>query len=68
MQHILIMSLKSRACASDSVAVVQARQALAAALRSWVDYDTWAPELVPAVFAPGRRPASADAPHIAAQV
>lgn len=68
MQRDAAAELEPRACASDALAAVQARQALAAALRGWVDHDTWAPELVPAVFAPGRPPASADAPHVSAQV
>lgn len=62
------LSLEFCAYASDSSAVAQARQALAAALRGWVDHEAWAPELLPAVFAPGRPPASADAPHVSAQV
>ena len=33
--------------------LVQARQKLAAALKCWVDNDTWTPELIPAVFAAG---------------
>lgn len=52
---------------TQRIAVRQARQALAAALRGWVDNDSWRPELVPAVFAPGRRAASTDAPHVSAQ-
>jgi hypothetical protein len=45
----------------------QARQALAAALRCWVEGGAWTPELMPTLFA-GGAPLTGDAPLITAQV
>ncbi len=46
---------------------VQARQALARALKAWVENENWAPELMPAILAAGKSPA-AEPPLVAAQV
>ena len=45
----------------------QARQALARALKAWVENETWAPELMPAVLSAGKSPA-AEPPLVTAQV
>ena len=47
--------------------MLQARQALAAALRCWVDNAAWTPALMPSIFA-GRRPLTGDPPLVSAQV
>ena len=47
---------------------VQARQALARALKAWVENEAWAPELMPAILASGGRPPAAEPPLIPAQV
>lgn len=47
---------------------VQARQALARALKAWVENEAWAPELMPAILASGGRSPAAEPPLIPAQV
>ena len=47
---------------------MQARQALARALKAWVENDAWAPELMPAILASGGRSPAAEPPLIPAQV
>lgn len=45
----------------------QARQALARALKAWVENEAWAPELMPAILSAGKSPA-AEPPLVTAQV
>ena len=47
---------------------MQARQALARALKAWVENEAWAPELMPAILASGGRSPAAEPPLIPAQV
>ena len=51
----------------DLVIGAQARQALARALKAWVENDTWAPELMPAILSAGKSP-TGEPPLVTAQV
>ncbi|KAK9829627.1 hypothetical protein WJX72_006957 [[Myrmecia] bisecta] len=51
---------------SDTRVVLQARQALAAGLKCWVESDLWAPDLIPTIFSGGKA-ASGEAASTVAQ-